>query len=134
DLYRSRQLVAERLAGVLPEGVTADLAPIATGLGEIYYVFVESDRHSLMERREILDWQVRPRLRTVPGLVEVNTFGGQVRQYQVHADPGRMRAHGVTLGQLKSALEENNRNAGGGWVPLRDEQQVVQGVGAVQDL
>lgn len=132
DLYLARQLVTERLGEGLPPGVVPTLAPIATGLGEIYYVFVESDRHSLMQRREILDWQVRPRLRTVPGLVEVNTFGGQVRQYQVHADPTRMRSHGISLARLREALEENNRNSGGGHVALRDEQQVVQGVGAVE--
>lgn len=136
DVYLARQLVGERLdevREVLPEGVAPAMAPLATGLGEIYHVFVESDRHSLMQRREILDWQVRPRLRTVPGLVEVNTFGGQVRQYQVQADPERMQAHGVTLAQLRQALEQNNRNAGGGYVALRDEQQVVQGIGVIQD-
>ena len=75
DIYRARQLVAERLAEAkesLPAGTeTPTLAPIATGLGEIYYVFVESDRHSLMEKRSILDWQVNPRLRTVPGTLAV---------------------------------------------------------------
>lgn len=134
DVYLARQLVTERLAEgaeSLPAGVTPEMAPLATGLGEIYYVFVESDRHTLMQRREILDWQVRPRLRTVPGLIEVNTFGGPVRQYQVHADPARLRAHGLSLSHLKDALARNNRNSGGGYVTMRDEQQLVQGVGAV---
>lgn len=138
DLYRARQLVGERLS-VLKEALPAgahspELAPIATGLGEIYYVFIESDKHSLMERRAILDWQVRPRLRTVPGVIEVNSFGGHVKQYQVLADPERMRGYGITLSQLRDALVENNRNAGGAYIAKQNEQQLVQGIGVVTSL
>lgn len=138
DIYWARQQVTERLAEAnetLPPGVDApSLAPIATGLGEIYYVFVEGDDHSLMERRSILDWQVRPRLRTVPGIIEVNSFGGHVKQYQVLADPEKLRSHKLTLETLREALEKNNRNAGGAYIKKEDEQQIVQGVGIVTSL
>lgn len=138
DIYRSRQLVGERLNTVseaLPPGAhPPEMAPIATGLGEIYYVFIESDKYSLMERRALLDWQVRPRLRTVPGVIEVNSFGGLVKQYQVLADPERMRAFNITLPALRQALMENNRNAGGAYIARQNEQQLVQGVGVVTSL
>ena len=138
DIYFARQLVNERLGEArenLPPGVEAPtLAPVATGLGEIFYVFMESDKHSLMDRRSILDWQVKPRLRTVPGVIEVNTFGGQVKQYQVLANPEKLRAHDLTLGDLRDALEKNNRNAGGAYITKQDEQQLVQGIGVVESL
>ncbi|MBI3946017.1 MAG: efflux RND transporter permease subunit [Armatimonadetes bacterium] len=138
DIYFARQIVKERLDEAkeqLPPGVEAPmLAPIATGLGEIYYVFVEGEGHSLMDRRTLLDWQVKPRLRTVPGIIEVNSFGGHVKQYQVLADPEALRAYGLTLSDLREALEKNNRNAGGAWIPKENEQQIVQGIGLVQSL
>lgn len=138
DVYWARQLVGERLNEAresLPSGIDPpEMAPIATGLGELFYVFVESDKHSLMERRSILDWQIKPRLRTVPGIIEVNTFGGHIKQYQVLADPERMRSHGITIEKLHRALEENNRNAGGAYIRKENEQQLVQGIGLVQNL
>jgi cobalt-zinc-cadmium resistance protein CzcA len=138
DIYFARQIVNERLSEAkeqLPPGADPpQLAPISTGLGEIYYVFVEGEQYSLMDRRTILDWQVKPRLRTVPGIIEVNSFGGHVKQYQVLADPEKLRAYGLTLGELREALEKNNRNAGGAYVAKQDEQQVVQGIGMVQSL
>jgi cobalt-zinc-cadmium resistance protein CzcA len=137
DIYLARQLVTERLGEAreqLPSGVDPPmLAPVATGLGEIYYIFIEGDAYSLMERRTILDWQVKPRLRTVRGVTEVNSFGGHVKQYQVMADPERLWGYGLTLEDLRRALEENNRNAGGGYVAKQDEQQVVQGIGLVEN-
>lgn len=138
DIYLARQMVGERLTEAketLPPGIAPpSLAPIATGLGEIYYVFVESDKYSLMERRSMLDWQVRPRLRTVPGIIEVNSFGGEIKQYQVLADPFRMRSRGVTLTQLQEALTDNNRNAGGAYIPKENEQQLIQGIGLIESL
>ncbi len=138
EIYRARQQVTERLAEAaeaLPPGVESPMmAPIATGLGEIYYVFVEGGDFSLMERRSILDWQVKPRLRTVPGIIEVNTYGGHVKQYQVLADPEKLRSHGLTLEQVLKALEDNNRNAGGAFIRKEDEQQIVQGIGVVESL
>ncbi|MBX3172339.1 MAG: efflux RND transporter permease subunit [Candidatus Eremiobacteraeota bacterium] len=138
DIYRARQLVSERLSAMddeLPPGANPpEMAPIATGLGEIYYVFIESDTLSLAERRAILDWQVRPRLRTVPGVIEVNSFGGYIKQYQVLADPERLRTYNVSLQHLSKALADNNRNAGGAYIPKQHEQQLVQGIGMVGSL
>ena len=138
DIYRARQLVAERLTAMseqLPLGARPpELAPIATGLGEIYYVFIESDTLSLVERRDILDWQVRPRLRTVSGVIEVNSFGGTIKQYQVLANPERLKTYNISLNELRQALAENNRNAGGAYIPKQNEQQLVQGIGAVGTL
>jgi cobalt-zinc-cadmium resistance protein CzcA len=94
DLYAARQLVLERLRDVerdLPPGVAPELAPISTGLGEIYQFTVEDvtghNRYSLMDRRTLLDWFIKPRLRTVPGVIEVNSFGGEEQQYEVLVDP-----------------------------------------------
>jgi len=138
DIYWARQQVTERLTEAkesLPPGIDSpSLAPIATGLGEIYYVFVEGDNYSLMDRRSILDWQVRPRLRSVPGIIEINSFGGHVKQYRVLADPEKLRAHNLSLADLREALEKNNRNAGGAYIPKENEQQVIQGVGLVKSL
>ncbi len=138
DIYLARQLVTERLTEAkeaLPAGLDPPtLAAVATGLGEIYYVFVEGDDYSLTQRRSILDWQVKPRLRTVPGIIEVNSYGGHVKQYQVLADPNKLRTHGLTLADLHAALEANNRNAGGAYIPKEDEQQIVQGIGMVENL
>lgn len=138
DIYRARQLVGERLAVMseqLPPGARPpELAPIATGLGEIYYVFIESDTLPLVDRRAILDWQVRPRLRTVPGVIEVNSFGGTVKQYQVLANPERLRAYNLSLNELRQALADNNRNAGGAYIAKQNEQQLVQGIGVVGSL
>ena len=138
DVYWARQQVSERLSEAkaqLPPGVDSpSLAPIATGLGEIYYVFVESDRHTLAEKRSVLDWQIRPRLRTVPGIIEINSFGGHVKQYQILADPEKLKSHNLKLEELKSALERNNRNAGGAFIKKENEQQIVQGIGLVKNL
>jgi cobalt-zinc-cadmium resistance protein CzcA len=138
DIYFARQLVGERLSEAgqeLPPGTSSpSMAPIATGLGEIYYVFLESEKYDLMQLRSILDWQVKPRLRTVSGVINVNSFGGHVKQYQILADPYRMRGHGVTLQRLEEALRENNQNAGGAYIRKDDEQQLVQGVGWVKSL
>lgn len=138
DVYWARQQVTERLSEAKEQLPTSadppSLAPIATGLGEIYYVFVEGDNFSLTERRSILDWQIRPRLRTVPGIIEINSFGGHVKQYQVLADPDKLRSRNLKLEDLKTALERNNRNAGGAFIKKEDEQQIVQGIGLVTNL
>lgn len=137
NIYFARQLVGERLEEVqeeLPSGTDPpSLAPVATGLGEIYYVFLESDALSLMELRTILDWQVKPRLRTVPGIIEVNSYGGEIKQFQVLADPFRMRSYNVSLEALAEAVMENNRNAGGAAIRKENEQQLVQGVGLIEN-
>lgn len=141
DIYQARQLVLERLIEVgrnLPSGVTPELAPVSTGLGEIVQ-FTLTDasgqqRYSLMDLRTQLDWFVKPQLRTVAGVIEVNSFGGQERQYEVLVDPAKLVAHGLTLSQVISALEQNNSNVGGGYLERAGEQQLVRGVALLRNI
>lgn len=116
DIYWARQQVAERLAQVrneLPPEVEAVLAPITTPLGEIYMYRLVGDGKSLAELRTIQDWIVRPRLRTVDGVADINSLGGEVRAYEVVPNPARLAAQGLGLDEVETALERNNRNAGG---------------------
>jgi heavy metal efflux system protein len=136
DIYFARQLVAERLQNVreeLPPGAAPQMGPVSTGLGEIYNVVVES-KDDAMKRRETLDFIVRPQLRTVPGLSEVNSFGGFEKQFQVLVDPRRLYARKLHLRDVMEALEKGNQNAGGGYLNKGQEQQLVRGVGVVQTL
>jgi cobalt-zinc-cadmium resistance protein CzcA len=136
DIYFARQLIAERLGGIrdeLPPGASApQMGPVSTGLGEIYNVVVEG-KGDLMERRETLDFIVRPQLRTVRGLSEVNAFGGFEKQFQVVVDPQKLQARGLHLRDVSDALERNNSNAGGGYISKGDEQQLVRGIGTIQN-
>ena len=138
DDYFARQLVFERLQGArdkLPAGVEAELGPITTGLGEIFqYTLVSKDKkHDATELRTIQDYIVRPILRTVPGVTDVNSFGGLVKQYQVLANPDRLTSYNVTLAQLFEALEKNNANASGNYIEHKSEQYVVRGLGLVKN-
>ncbi|MCU0228942.1 MAG: CusA/CzcA family heavy metal efflux RND transporter, partial [Bryobacterales bacterium] len=145
DVYFARQMVMERLAEVrsrLPEGVNPILGPVSTALGEVYQYTLERPddgeraltKSELVERRIIQDWVVRPMLRSTPGVAEINSVGGFVRQYQVLADPLKLRAYSVTLQDLTNALARNNSNAGGGLLPQNAEQYLVRGVGLIQSL
>lgn len=138
DTYFARQLVSERLGMVreqLPPGVPApQLGPVSTGLGDIYQFAVESDRRSPMELRTLHDWVIRPRLRTVPGVAEVNASGGHEKQYEVRVDPQKLLARGLSLRQILEALERNNANAGGGFIERNGEQTIVRSVGLVTSL
>ena len=137
DIYWARQLVNERVQEAkenLPTGAQVEIGPVSTGLGEIYYVSLDSKKHSLMERRTMMDWLVAPQLRTVPGLAEVNTFGGEAKQYQVQVDPEKLIAHGLSVRQVFEALERGNRNAGGAYITRGAEQQIVRGTGVVASL
>ncbi|MCS6925247.1 MAG: CusA/CzcA family heavy metal efflux RND transporter [Candidatus Binatia bacterium] len=138
DIYWARQLVFERVQAAaehLPPGLPRpQLAPISTGLGEIYYLLVEGETRSLMERRTILDWFIAPHLRTVPGVIEVNRFGGEEKQYQVLVDPAKLVSHDVTLHQVVTALAQNNANAGGGYLVQGEEQHLVRSVGWVRSV
>ncbi len=138
DIYRARQLVGERLSearDAIPEGYgEPSMGPISTGLGEIYQFEVRGDGYSPMELRDILDWSVGYRLRSVPGVVEVNSFGGELRTYQATLDPRRLRSYGISLATVFAALERNNRNVGGGYLVHADEQVLVRGEGLVEDL
>ncbi|WP_420141200.1 efflux RND transporter permease subunit [Sphingomonas sp.] len=135
DIYWARQQVSERLAGVMkdmPESVSGGLAPISTPLSEVYMFTIEGPL-SLAEKRELLDWTIRPALRTVPGVADVNVLGGHVRTYEVRPDPVRLAAAGLTLEEVAQAVERGNRNDGAGRLSRGDEALIVRAVGAVRD-
>ena len=136
--YFARQLVFERLQSAranLPAGVAVQLGPISTGLGEIFqYTLVSKDKKfDATELRTIQQYIVRPILRTVPGVTDVNSFGGLVKQYQVLLKPDRLTSHGITLQQVFEALEKNNSNASGNFIDHGSEQFIVRGLGLVKD-
>jgi len=137
SIYFARQLINERMREVqdsIPSQYgKPEMGPISSGLGEIYQFTVKNDRLSLMELEEMLDWQIAPQLRTVPGIVEVNSFGGEDRQYQVVLDPKRLQAAGVSVAQVISALEKANANAGGGYIQHNREQFVIGTNGLVRN-
>lgn len=138
DVYFARQLVLERLRNIEndipPQFGRPELAPVSTGLGEIYQFVLRSDRHTPMELRTLLDWEIAPKLRTVPGVIEVNALGGAKKQYEVVLDPDRLAAHRITLGQVLQALERNNANVGGGYIERGPEQFVIRGEGQLRSL
>ncbi len=137
DIFWARQQVAERLAGIwtdLPADVSGGLAPLTTPLGEMFMFTIEGGDLSLEERRGLLDWVVRPALRTVPGVADVNALGGMVRTFEVVPDNARLAARGVTLAALREALEANNRNDGAGRVVEGEETLLVRAEGRVRDL
>lgn len=145
DVYFARQLVMERLMEVvqrMPEGVTPILGPVSTGLGEVYQYTLENpadgnkelSQEELTERRSIQDWVVRPLLRGIPGIAEINSQGGYVKQYQALVNPDRMNHYGLKLKDVYEALARNNANSGGGILPHYAEQYLIRGVGLVQNL
>jgi len=137
DIYWARQQVSERLGkvlGDLPEGVTGGLAPITTPLGEMFMFTIEGGNLSLAERRTLLDWTIRPRLRTVPGVADVNSLGGHVRAFEVVPDAAALAARGITLDTLKMALEANNRNDGAGRLADGEESLLVRAEGRVRTI
>jgi heavy metal efflux system protein len=138
DVYFARQLVGERMreaqAAVPAQYGRPEVGPISSGLGEVYQFVVANERLSLMQREELLDWVIAPQLRTVPGVVEVNSFGGENRQYQVVVDPKRLQAAGVSVAQIAAALERSNANAGGGYIQHNREQFVIGAEGLVKGL
>ncbi len=138
DIYLARQQVTERLASVdLPSGVEhPELGPISTGLGEIFhYVVVDTLKDAPISRaREVQDWMIAPRLQTVPGVVEVNSWGGFEKQYQVQVDPQKLLAYNLQLSQVVVALREGQQNVGGGVTQRAGERFVIQGVGAITKL
>ncbi|MFW5920489.1 MAG: efflux RND transporter permease subunit, partial [Polyangiales bacterium] len=136
DIYLARQVVNERLQTArLPEGVgRPSLGPISTGLGEVFQYLVKSRDRSPMELRTLHEWVVRPQMLGVPGVAEINTWGGHQKQYQVVVDPDRLIKHDLTLDDVTRALRENNENVGGGYVVQGGEAQIVQGVGLATDV
>lgn len=138
DIYFARQQVQERLQSAreeIPEGFgDPEMGPISTGLGEIFQYTISSDRLDATELRTLQDWVVAQQLRAVPGVAEVNSFGGFQKQYQVLVRPEALVQYGITLDQVLDAVEANNVNAGGGYIRKGAEQLIVRGVGQVQDL
>jgi cobalt-zinc-cadmium resistance protein CzcA len=137
DVWFARQLVLERLRSVAdqlpPSAGTPELAPVSSGLGEIYQFVVRSDQRSPMQLRTLLDWEIVPRLRAVPGVVEVNTMGGELKQFQVVVDHARLEARRLTLGDVIGALRSANMNVGGGYVERGQEAYTVRGQGMLRD-
>jgi cobalt-zinc-cadmium resistance protein CzcA len=138
DIYFARQLVGERMpeaAEAVPAGYgRPEMGPTTSALGEVFQFVVRNEKKTIMELEELLDWHIAPVLRTVPGVVEVNSFGGEDRQYQVLLDPKRLQAAGVSVAQVVEALEKSNANAGGGYIEHAREHFVIGTTGLVKDL
>ena len=136
DTYFARQLVLEKLQIAkerIPNGLgSPQIGPITTGLGQVYKYILTSPTFDAMELRAINDWQVKFQLRTIPGITDVLSFGGAVRQYQVRVDPNRLVAFNLTLNDLKAALKANNTNAGGWYIEGKEEQLAVRGEGLIR--
>lgn len=136
DIYWARNQVSERLNQVwnsLPKGVDGGLAPITTPLGEMYMYRVEGEGYSNSELRAIQDWVIRPRLRTVAGVADVNSLGGEVRAFEVIPDPEELVRFGLGLNDLQMALEKNNRNAGGDRIERGDKMLLVRTLGLLRN-
>ncbi len=145
EIYRARQLVAERLQSVsntLPQGVLPRPGPVSSGLGEIVHYSIESDKietgakriEQLMEMRTIQEWFVKPRLLTVKGVAEVNTIGGFEKQFHIQPDSAKLARYGAQFSDLVDAIQKTNRNVGGGYVQQTGEQFLVQAVGLLQNI
>lgn len=138
DIYFARQLVNERMGeaqnSVPGQYGRPEMGPITSGLGEIYQFTVKNDRMTLMQVEEVLDWQIAPQLRTVKGVIEVNSFGGEDKQYQVLLDPKRLQAAGVSIAQVADGLNISNANAGGGYIEHNREHFVIGTDGLVKNL
>jgi cobalt-zinc-cadmium resistance protein CzcA len=144
-LYFARQLVSERLGDVrsrLPESIVPVLGPVSTALSEVYQYTLENpndgeralSKDELVQRRVIQDWVARPLLRSIPGVAEINSTGGYVKQYQVLVDPIKMRYYGVTINEVHAALARNNANSSGGILPRGPEIFLVRGMGLIKNL
>ncbi len=131
DIYLARQVVSERLQSIeLDPGIDRpQLGPVATGLGEVFHYLVTGPGKSLAELRTAQNWIVKPQLRSVPGVAEVNTWGGDERQIHVVVDPLALQRYDLPLADLATALEDSNANVGGGTLDLAGESSLVQGIG-----
>lgn len=138
NIYFARQLVQERLQqareNIAPGLGTPEMGPISTGLGEILQYYLDAPSMSLMDQRTLQDWVIKPQLRTVPGIADVNSFGGVERQYQILVRPEALLKYGLTLRNVFESVTQNNSNAGGGYIVKSAEQYVVRGVGRVQTV
>jgi Cu/Ag efflux pump CusA len=138
DIYFARRLVMERLPAareaIPAELGTPEMGPISTGLGEIYQFEVKGEGYSLMELRSILEWDIAFKLKSVPGVVEVNTYGGELKTYEVQLEAAKLVAYNLPIGQVFEALERNNANSGGAYIEHAQEQYLIRGEGLVQNL
>ncbi|WKW13107.1 CusA/CzcA family heavy metal efflux RND transporter [Pseudogemmatithrix spongiicola] len=137
DVYFARTLVQQRVAdavGALPPGIEPGLGPVSTPMGELFQYTVTSDSMSLAELKTLHDYTIRPRLRTVPGVSEVNSWGGFIEQVHVVADPARLASRDLTLQDLHDALDANNRTFGGAYVETAGERFTIRGVGRAESL
>jgi cobalt-zinc-cadmium resistance protein CzcA len=133
--YFARQLVNERLQEVrsrLPEGLEPSLGPVATAFGEVYQYTLSGESRSAMELKTLHEWQIKNQLRTLPGVNEVNTWGGETRQFHVEVDPVRLQRYGLALRDIFERIRENNANFGGGYIEHASEQYTVRGLGRTQ--
>lgn len=137
DIFWARQQVSERLGGIsdsLPSSISGGMAPITTPLGEMFMFTIDGDSLSLAERRSLLDWVIRPALRTVPGVADVNALGGMVRSFEVVPNALAMAAGGVSIAQMGEAIRANNRNDGSGRLGEGDEVLLVRSEGSITSL
>lgn len=146
DIYFARQLVNERIQSArdqLPDGVTPNIGPISTGLGEIYLWTVESEPgakklsgepYTPADLREIQDWVIKPQLRNVTGVTDINSIGGFAKEYHVAPDPSKLSSYGLTLSDIVTALERNNANVGAGYIERRGEQYLIRAPGQVRSM
>ena len=138
DIYFCRRLVMERLPRArqaIPQGFgNPEMGPISTGLGEVFQFEVKGQGYSLMQLRTILDWDIALKLRSVPGVVEVNSYGGELQTYEVALDAAKLVSYKIPISRVFEAIERNNANAGGGYIVHAQEQYLIRGEGLVQTL
>ncbi|QQV01842.1 MULTISPECIES: CusA/CzcA family heavy metal efflux RND transporter [Chryseobacterium] len=143
DVYFARQLITEKLKQAeeeIPQGVgTPELAPVSTGLGEVYQYILHpkkgsEKKYDAKELRTMQDWIVRRQLNGTPGVAEINSFGGQLKQYEVAVNPDRLRAMGVSISDIFTALEKNNQNTGGAYIDKKPNAYFIRGIGLVTSL
>ena len=146
DIYFARQLVNERIQSAresMPGGISPVIGPISTGLGEIYLWTVEAEEgakkadgkpYSPTDLREIQDWIIKPQLRNVAGVTEINSIGGYAKEFQIAPDPAKLLAHGLTMTDVVTALERNNANVGAGYIEKRGEQYLIRAPGQVKSV
>jgi len=137
DMYWARSRVLEYLnfaSGKLPKGVTPSLGPDATGVGWVYEYAVEARNYTLAELRSIQDWYIRYQLTKVPGVSEVASIGGFVKQYQVNIDPNKLLTYGVSIGDVTKALEMSNRDVGGRVIEMSEREYMIRGLGYIKNI
>jgi cobalt-zinc-cadmium resistance protein CzcA len=138
DIYFARRLIMERLPAareLIPAGYgSPEMLPVSTALGEIFQFQVTGPNRSLMELRSILDWEISPQLKSIPGVVEVNSFGGELKTFELQLDPNALVAYGISLEDVFHALQKNNAATGGGYLSHGGQQEIIRGSGLIQNL